>query len=52
MKYNLIICFLMCAGCENKKPQLINLSRIGSIRGSLVGKWGGRDESIPVWKIT
>lgn len=52
MKYILIICFLICVGCENKKPQIIKVSRIDSIKSSLVGKWGGRDERIPGWKIT
>ena len=52
MRKIFIICLMVCAGCENKTPQVIKVSRIDSFRNSLVGKWGGRDERKPVGKIT
>lgn len=52
MRNVFIICLVICVSCKNKKPQIIKVSKIDSIRSSLVGKWGGRDGRKPVWKIT
>ena len=51
-KNHLIIFLLITAGCQNKEPVKIEITKIDSIKKSLIGKWGGLGESTPVWKIT
>ena len=39
-------------GCQTGKTKIIPISKIDSIKNSIIGKWGGLGENEPIWKIT
>ena len=46
------ICSLFLLGCSSQKTESNKISRIDSLKNSIVGKWGGPDNSGIVWQIT
>jgi hypothetical protein len=52
MKKQFFIFLLLFTACQQKKPAIIKISIEDSFRNSLIGKWGGLNESHPVWKIS
>ncbi len=52
IKNGFFICLLIITGCQQKQEGNIKLSRVDSLKNSLIGKWRGLNESRPVFKIT
>ena len=53
MLYLRTIFFLvLVSSCRNNSSKVSAIPRVDSIKSSLIGKWGGSDESGAVWRIT
>ena len=54
MKSATFICLLLISACQNEtnKSQIKTNFLKDSLRNSLIGKWGGQNESGPVLRIT
>lgn len=49
---NRIIFLMFIYSCKGTDAKIKTISSIDSFKNSLIGKWGGADESEPVWRIT
>lgn len=50
--FKTIIFLIFIYSCKGTDPKVKTISRIDSLKNSLIGKWGGLDESKPVLRIT
>ena len=48
----ILFLLLLIQSCQNNHSSVKAISRVDSFRNSLIGKWGGLNESEPVWRIS